>query len=74
MKPIKFHKIKGERGAMSFSQFEGYSSDRSAKNARDKMVKQLKAENKTCKTSTGSAYAGGTMMKTYKITDVKRKS
>jgi hypothetical protein len=72
-KPIKFHKIKGEHGGMSFSQFEGYSSDQSAKNARDKMVKQLKLENKTCKTSTSSAYAGGTMVNTYNITDVKRK-
>ena len=71
-KPIKFHKIKGERGGMSFSQFEGYSSDKSAKNARDKMVKQLKTENKTCKTSTGQAYAGGTVFKTYLITDVKK--
>ena len=73
IKPTKFHKIKGERGGMSFSQFEGYSSDQSAKNARNKMVKQIKAEGKSCKTSTGSAYAGGTFMKTYKITDVKRR-
>lgn len=73
MSHLKFHKIKGERGGMSFSQFEGYSSAQAAKNARDKMVKQLKEEGKTCKVSSGSAYAGGTIFKTYRITDVKKK-
>ena len=73
MKQLKFHKIKGERGGMSFSQFDGYSSAQAAKNARDKMVKQLKEEGKTCKVSSTFGYAGGTIYKLYKITDVKKK-
>ncbi len=72
VKNIKFHKIKGERGAMSFSQFEGYSSDQSAKNARNKVAKELKENGKTFKLSNSSAYAGGKVFKTYKITDVKK--
>ena len=68
----KFSKIKGERGAMMFSQFDGYSSDQAARNARDKEVKRIRAEGKTCKVSVGNAYAGGTFMKTYKITEVKK--
>ena len=49
MAQLKFHKIKGERGGMSFSQFDGYSSARAAKNARDKMAKQLKEKGKIFK-------------------------
>jgi hypothetical protein len=72
-KHVKFHKIKGERGGMSFSQFCGYSSDSAAKNARDKMAKQLTAEGKTFKLSKTLGYAGGTIFPVYKITNVKRK-
>ena len=72
MTQLKFHKIKGERGGMSFSQFDGYSSDRAAKNARDKMARQLKEEGKTCKVSSTFGYAGGMVFKLYKITNVKK--
>jgi hypothetical protein len=72
-KTTKFTKIKGERGGMSFSRFNGYSSDQAAKNARDKMVKQLAEEGKTCERSTTNGYTGGTMHKMYQITGLSRK-
>ena len=72
MKQLKFHKIKGERGGMSFSQFDGYSSARAAKNARDKMAKQLKEKGKIFKISSNFGYAGGTIFKLYKITNIRK--
>ena len=66
----RFHKTKD---GMSFSRFCGYSSDQAAKNARDKMAKELMAEGKVCKISTSNEYAGGTLMKTFLITDVRKR-
>jgi hypothetical protein len=72
IKHEKFSKKKGERGGMSFSRFNGYSSDQSAKNARDKEAEKIRVSGGTCRCTTTNAYAGGTMMKAYQIINIAK--
>jgi hypothetical protein len=55
------------KNKLAFSQFNGYSSDLAAKNARDKEYKKLIIAGKKCKRAITSGYAGATIHKIYLI-------